>query len=109
LITVSGVLQLCHTGRKASVVVMSALTIIALIFLVLGGALQSVAMTVGIGGLLGIAFGIVLLPRGNAFVLMTLGGVLLVGYALVVGAWVFFWLNIFFVFANIKEFFTARA
>ncbi len=109
IITASGIMQLCRAGRKVSIVVISALTIIALTFLVLDGALQSVAMTVGIGGLLGIAFGIALLPKGNAFVLMTLGGVLLVGYALTVGAWVFLWLNIFFALANIREFFRTPA
>ncbi len=106
LLTVSGVMQLARVKHRVSIATMLALTVVVLSLLLLGGALQSMNTVVGVGGLLGITFGIVLLPRRNAFVLMTLGGVLLIAYAWVVGAWVFFWLNIFFALANMKSFFT---
>lgn len=109
LIAVSGVMQIFHCKRKTSTMTMVVLTVVALSLLIFGGALQSIATIVGVLGLLGIAFGIVFLPRRSAFVLMTIGGILLTAYAWTFGAWVFFWLNIFFALANIKEFRSARA
>ena len=109
IVTVSGALQLYRVDRRKTIVTMSALTFATLVVLTFIGALQNAILVVGIGGLLGIALGIMLLPRRSAFALMTTGGILLVAYAWSSGAWVFFWLNIFFALANIKELVTARA
>lgn len=103
LLTISGVMQLAHIKRGTSIATMLALTTVALVLLVLIEVLQNENAFAGVGGLLGITFGIVLLPRPSAFALMTLGGILLIVYAWTAGLWVFFFLNIFFVLANTKK------
>lgn len=109
LITVSGVMQLRQVERRTSIIILLFLTICAVSLLAFGGVLQDNTTLVGVGGLLAIAFGIILLPQFTAFLVMAIGGILLADYAWAVGAWVFFWLNIFFALANIKELFTVRA
>ncbi len=108
IITVSGVMRLRRIENTVTAVTIAGLAILALPALVLYGTLQGAAAIAGAGGLLCIAFGIVLLPRSGAYLLMTVGGILLIAYAWNAGAWVFFWLNIFFALANIKEYFAAR-
>ena len=103
LITVSGVLQLANVPRRTSMVVMVIATIVAYLFLIFGGILVDVWAVIGSLGLLGIAFVIIRLPKPDVFLLMAAGGALLVIYGFVVEAWVFFFLNIFFAIANVRE------
>ena len=101
LIVVSGFLQWAKLRRYYAMIAMAALTVVAYSFLYLSGAIADGYALVGSLGLLGIAFGLVTLPNRSGFLLMAFGGILLVIYAFHVGAWVFFFLNIFFTIANL--------
>lgn len=103
LITVAGILQLLNQPQRFSMKAMILLTIAAFASLVFNGSLVDVWALVGSLGLLGIAFGSIRLPKHDAFALMTIGGLLLIVYSYVTQVWIFFFLNIFFVVANIKN------
>ncbi len=102
LIVISGLLQWTKISKRRAVAIMVMLTGLAYLLLLGGGAITDAWSFVGSLGLLGIAFGLIILPKPFGFVLMAAGGVLLVVYGFAVEAWVFFFLNIFFVFANIR-------
>jgi len=101
LVVVSGILQWTKLSRHYAVTTMATLTVVAYVFLYLNGAIADGYALVGSLGLLGIAFGLVALPKRYGFLFMATGGVLLIIYAFHVTAWVFFFLNIFFTIANI--------
>ena len=84
------------------------LTVGAIIFLALSGNLNNVLNIVGTLGFLSIAAGIILLPWYVAFPIMAAGGGFLVGYAWETAAWVFFILNIAFVFSNIIQWYRLK-
>ena len=102
VIVFSGILQLFKTPRRSAMFVMITLTIGAYIFLILTNSITDAWAFVGSLGLLGIAFGLTILPKRYGFLVMAAGGLLLVAYSFVIGAWVFFLLNIFFFVANIR-------
>lgn len=102
VITVSGILQLCRVSRKSAMLTMIGCTIAAYLFLILKNAVADIWSFVGSLGLLGIAFGLTILPKRYGFLVMAAGGLLLVVYSFIIGAWVFFFLNIFFFVANLR-------
>ncbi|MDO8555139.1 MAG: hypothetical protein Q7R75_01060 [bacterium] len=102
LIAVSSVLEIIQVDKKISAIIISAISLVLLIVLVAGGFVGDAARWLGIGGVLGIAFGLVFAPNKAGFISMGLGGVLLVVYAPIVGAWVFFILNLIFAYLNFQ-------
>lgn len=102
VITISGVLQLCQVSRNSAMRTMIGCTIAAYLFLIFKNAVADIWSFIGSLGLLGIAFGLTILPKRCGFLIMATGGLLLVAYSFVIGAWVFFFLNIFFFIANIR-------
>lgn len=101
LIVFSGLLSITGTPKRPAMFIMIALTAAAYLFLITDGAIVDAWTFMGSLGLLGIAFGLIILPKHYGFILMAVGGTLLVIYAFAVAAWVFFFLNIFFIIANI--------
>ncbi len=108
LVVISGLLQLAKVSKRPTMVAMVTFTIAAYILLVWSGAIVNAVSFVGSFGLLGIAFGLAVLPRHYGFLVMAVGGALLVVYAFTVAAWVFFFLNIFFAFENIRTWYKGR-
>lgn len=102
VITISGILQLCRVSRNSAMRTMIGCTIAAYFFLIFKNAIADIWSFVGSLGLLGIAFGLTTLPKRYGFLVMAAGGLLLVAYSFVIGAWVFFFLNIFFFAANLR-------
>lgn len=104
LIVLSGVLlSIKKLPKDTAVAIMIFFTAAAYLLLLAGGAITNVLALIGSIGLLGIAFGLTTLPKRCGFLLMALGGILLIIYAAYISAWVFFFLNIFFTLANIKK------
>lgn len=101
LIVISGILQWTGVSKRSTVIIMIALTITTYVFLVAIGAIVDVWALIGSFGLLGIAFGLAMLPKHYGFIVMAVGGILLVIYAFVTSVRVFFLLNIFFAVANL--------
>lgn len=100
LIVISGVLQ--WKKAKGAAMVMVVLTAAAYLFLIRIGAIGNIWALIGSFGLLGIVFGLVVLPKRYGFMLMAVGGALLVIYAFPTRAWVFFFLNIFFFWKSVQ-------
>ena len=104
LIVISGILlSIKPLPKNVAVAIMIFSTVAAYLFLIINGSITSVSAFIGSIGLLGIAFGLIALPKRYGFLLMAVGGILLFIYAFYVSAWVFFFLNIFFTLANIKK------
>ncbi len=101
VIAISGILQLCRVSRSSAMLTMIGCTIVAYLFLIFENAIVDDWSFVGSFGLLGIALGLTILPKRDGFLVMAAGGLLLIGYSFVIGAWVFFFLNIFFFIANL--------
>ena len=101
VIVFSGILQLSKTPRRPAMFAMVLFTMEAYIFLILMKSITNLWSFIGSLGLLGIAFGLIILPKRYGFLIMAAGGLLLVAYSFVISAWVFFFLNIFFFVANI--------
>ena len=101
LIIVSGVLQWLKVSQRPAMITVTFLTIATYVFLAFNGIISNTWAFTGSLGLLGIAFGLIILPKHYGFIIMAIGGVFLVLYAFNVQAWVFFLLNIFFAGANI--------
>lgn len=107
LITISALMQWTKVSGYFAGIAMTVLTVAAYLFLISRGAIADIWSLAGSLGLLGIAFGILVLNSNSGrkrygFLIMAAGGTLLVLYALHVKAWVFFFLNIFFAIANIR-------
>lgn len=103
VIVVSGFLQLLKfSDSRFSIGLLSLFTLASYLNLTLNGVVSEIWSFIGSLGLLGIAFGLVVLPKRFGFLIMTMGGIFLVIYAFTVSAWVFFFLNIFFAIVNIK-------
>ena len=101
LIVISGILQWIKISQRPAMITMTLLTVATYIFLATNGIINDIWAFTGSLGLLGIAFGLIILPKHYGFIIMAMGGVFLVLYAFNVQAWVFFLLNIFFAIANI--------
>lgn len=104
LITLAGFMRLVNITQRTLVVTMVSTSIVATSILAGLGSISTVTDVLGLIGLLGIVAGFVLLPRACAFLAMFFAAMFLVVYAYNVGAWVFFWLNIAFVFANVHTY-----
>lgn len=102
VIAFSGVLQLCRVPRELSKCAMIGSAMGAYYSLTTKNAIADIWSFIGSLGLLGIAFGLITLPKRYGFLVMATGGLLLVLYSFIIGAWVFFFLNIFFFIANIR-------
>lgn len=101
LIVLAGALKFSKLSERFAMGAMITTTVLAYIFLVSNDAINDVWSLIGSLGLLGIAFGLAVMPERYGFILMAAGGALLVAYAFAVAAWVFFSLNILFFFANV--------
>jgi len=108
LCVLSGLLQITKVKKDTAVFFLGMVTLISIFVLFKIGAVQSFVSALGIGGLMGIIFGIIVFPKSTSFWLMAGGCVLLVGYAYMFGAWVFVVLNIVFLFANAYKLFVAK-
>ena len=101
LIVISGCLQLLGVPKRFSIGLLILLTAGSYLNLALNCAINNIWAFIGSLGLLGIAFGLIILPKRFGFRVMAIGGVFLIIYAHTVSAWGFFFFNIFFIFANI--------
>jgi len=107
LITTSGVLGLCRVRPFAGMVTMVCLLAIASVSLLLMGVFESTMAILGFYGLMGIVFGILLIPAPKAFLLLSVGTMLLITYAFSVGAWVFFTINFVMLIVNMRGYINA--
>lgn len=101
VIIISGILQLLRISKNLMTPAMIGVTIAAYYHLVSKNAIADIWSFIGSLGLLGTAFGLTILPKRCGFLVMAAGGTLLIVYSFVIGAWVFFFLNIFFFIANL--------
>ena len=102
VIAFSGILQLCQVPRKLTMCGMFGCTTVAYYSIISKNIITDTWSFIGSLGLLGIAIGLTILPKRYGFLVMAMGGLFLVLYSFVVGAWVFFFFNIFFFVANIR-------
>ena len=109
LIIVSAILAIEKVSKIRTATILIALTVIAYILLILSNWITDIWSLLGSFGLIGIAFGLVVLPARWGFILMAIGGVLLTIYSVAVSAIVFLLLNIFFSIANIVNYVRRRA
>lgn len=108
VVTISALLQALKVSVFSQKVSLTLLTLGALLFLFIEGYLSTILNILGALGFLGVALGIIMLPRLSAFPLMALGGLMLVLYAFATNAWAFFILNIFYTAANIWQWITIK-
>jgi len=108
LIFASASLQWAKVPRRRGIIIMGVLTFAAYAWLVFNGDLTDIKALLGSFGLLGIAGGLMLLPLRLAFLVMAIGGTLLVFYSYP-DAMVFVLLNGVFVIVNIKNYWKNRA
>lgn len=102
IITTSGILNFLNIKKPAALIVII-LAVVVFITLLANGNLVGLWSWLGALGLLGIALGLTQLPAKQGFLIMALGGLLIVIYALALQIWVFFILNAIFFAANILE------
>lgn len=102
VVMISGFLQLFKFSKRFSIGLLILFTAASYLNLALNGTISDIWSFIGSLGLLGIAFGLIILPKRFGFLVMALGGAFLTIYAFTVFAWVFFLLNIFFAIVNIK-------
>ena len=103
VIVFSGILQLTKTSKRTATKSLILATLLSYAILLKNGAIADIWSFIGSLGLLGIAFGLIILPKRFGFLVMAVGGVFLTIYAYTVSAWVFFLLNIFFAIVNVKK------
>lgn len=101
LVIVSGILQWIKAGRRITMAIMTILAILAYGFIWHVGAIADVWALFGSFGLLGLAFGLAVLPNRYGFLIMAAGGLLLIIYAFITAVWIIFVLNIIFVIVDI--------
>lgn len=104
LIVISGIFSIAKLFKRSAMLTMIILTIAAYVFLASSGAIASGWALIGSFGLLGIAFGLMILPKDYGFLLMSIGGILLIIYAFTAEAWIFLILNVFFTITNLSRF-----
>jgi len=102
IVTVSGFLNLADVKKRAPQAVIT-LTIVVYAGLLVTGQISGIWQWVGSFGLLGIALGLTQLPHRQGFAIMSIGGLLVVIYALALQIWVFLVLNAIFFVANVIE------
>ncbi len=102
VITTSGMLNFFNIKKLAPFVVIG-LAVMVFAALLITGQISSLWLWFGAFGLLGLAFGLTQLPKKTGFIVMMVGGLLIVVYSFALQVWVFFALNIIFFVANIFE------
>lgn len=100
VVTTSGILLWSLTEKKKANGILLSVGFLAQAVLILTDQLKSPWDWVGMFGLALVALGLVNLPFARAYWIMNAGAVLLVVYGYHAKTWVWFLLNIFFVFAN---------
>lgn len=108
VIMISALLQSYSVSPNNQKITLSLITVCAVLFLLLSGNLKTYLDTLGLFGLWGIAFGIIMLPRLGAFLVMAVGGFALVLYALALSIWPFLVLNVFYTLANVWQWSTLK-
>lgn len=103
IIVYSSASQLLRHSKRYTTISMIFATIISYALLFKNNEISNIWTFIGSLGLLGIAFGFVILPKRYGFLVMAIGGVFLTIYAYTVSAQVFILLNIFFTAANIQK------
>ncbi|KKS88385.1 hypothetical protein A2567_00230 [Candidatus Azambacteria bacterium RIFOXYD1_FULL_42_11] len=103
IVVFSGFSQLLYRPKLYTTLALILATFLSYLFLILNGEIANIWSFIGSLGLLGIAFGLIILPKRFGFLVMAVGGVFLTIYAYTVSAWVFFFLNIFFAIVNVKK------
>lgn len=101
LVMASAILQIKSVSKRRAIVIMSVLAAVVYLFLLWSDAIENTWALIGSIGLLGLAFGLMTLPKRSGFILMATAGILLALYAFEANARVFFLLNIFFTAANL--------
>ena len=100
IITASGLLNLLKI-KKYSLLIVGTLTVIVYGALLLGGSINGIWCWIGSFGLLGIGLGLTQLPKKRSFVIMAIGGALIIIYSGALTIWIWFILNLVFFGANI--------
>lgn len=103
MIVFSGFLELTKTPKRLATKSLILAVLLLYAILLKNGVIADMWSFIGSLGLLGIAFGLIILPKRFGFLVMAMGGAFLTIYAYTVSAWVFFLLNIFFARANVKK------
>ena len=93
LVVISICFQWAKLSPRNTVVTFLSLTALAYFLLAKNGAIADAWSLAGSFGLLGIAIGLIILPKKPGFLILAAGGVLLVVYGYHASAWVFFLLN----------------
>ncbi len=102
IIVVSGILNL-QKIKKGALPVVGVLTAIVYIVLLATGSINGIWYWIGSFGLLGIGLGLTQLPKKRSFVIMSIGGALIVLYSgpWALKIWIWFILNLVFFGANV--------
>lgn len=108
VVSISAILQVLKVDAFSQKVLLAFITFYAFVFLFTQGELNTALNMVGAFGFLGIAVGIIMLPRVHAFLVMALGGGALIVYAFALSAWPFFVLNVFYTMANVWQWSTLK-
>ena len=109
IVTVSGFLNRYFQNNKlfsrfsTNSIIIFVLAVTAFITSFFTGQFSSIWHWFGAFGLLGIAFGLIYIPRKTGFAVMALGGLLVAIYAFGLQIWVFFVLNSVFCISNLIE------
>ncbi len=100
IIAVSGILNLLKI-KKCALLVVCCLTMIIYILLSVTGSISGIWYWIGSFGLLWIGLGLTQLPKKKSFVMMAIGGALIILYGGALGIWIWFVLNVIFFAANL--------
>ena len=108
LIAISALLLLIKVSRFRTIMIMAVLTTAAVVWLMQHGYFANITAVIGTAGLVGIAFGLILIPFSFGFATLVVASVLLSIYSYDAAAWVFLLLNIYFACLNICNYKNAR-
>lgn len=102
IIAASGLLNLLEL-KEYAFLRMGVLTVIIYSILLISGSINGIWCWIGSFGLLGIGLGLTQLPKKRSFIIMSIGGALIVLYSgpWALKIWIWFILNLFFFGANI--------
>jgi hypothetical protein len=103
IVVISGLFVAVKIPRHISGIIMVFLTLASYVSLFVAGAVTDVWSFIGSIGLLGIAFGLIAVPKRLGFAFMAIGGTLLLVYAVAVVSVAYIFLNFFFAANSIKE------
>ena len=102
IITVSGALNLLKIKKSAPWIV-GILTVVVYLYLLATGSINGIWYWIGSFGLCAIGMGLTQLPKKRSFVIMSIGGILIVLYSgpWALKIWIWFILNLVFFGANV--------